>query len=83
MKVAGKPETITERKAKPTVSEGYRTAARATSAMPASLLATERIARGGVSPIPAMAAAYGLTAPVEQQGIINAGAAHANFSFHG
>ncbi|MDT4894955.1 MAG: hypothetical protein QOH25_32 [Acidobacteriota bacterium] len=73
----------TTKEAKTTASGGYRKAARAMSAIPASLPATERIARGGVSPIPAKAAAYGLTALVEQQGPITAAAAHPNFSFHG
>lgn len=57
----------------------------ATSTVPVSSTAmpTERIARGGVSPIPAKAAAYGLTALVEQQGPVITAAAHPSFNFHG
>lgn len=58
-------------------------ASRVTSPTPASIAATERVARGGVSPIPAKAAAYGLTTLVEHHAPVLAAAAHPNFSFHG
>ncbi len=79
--MASKKKKTTASKEK--ASKGNRTASRPTSAVTSSVPATERIARGGVSPIPAKAAAYGLTALVEQRAPVAAAAAHPNFTFHG
>jgi hypothetical protein len=77
------PSESTSQGAEAGAGESHLTAAGATSAIPAGMAATERIARGGVSPIPAKAAAYGLTALVEHHGPVITAAANPNFSYHG
>jgi hypothetical protein len=65
------------------VVEKSPTAARATGTVPASSSPAEKVAWGGVSPVPSKPAAYGLTALVERQGPVVTASASPNFSYHG
>ena len=64
-------------------AKGSVTAARATGIVPASQSTTRTVAWGGVSPVPAKPAAYGLTALFERQGPVFTAAASPNFAWHG